>query len=130
MASPDRTHMQKHVEKQNKNKNTHLLLLSQLQHLININTRKLFYNAHIKPHIDNASIVWGGCGEVHLKKLNSLHRRAGILILPDPSLPTEQKMSALRILNLPQQFAYSKEIFMHKVFNNNSPNYLAQLFII
>ena len=122
--------MQKHVEKQNKNKNTHLLLLSQLQHLININTRKLFYNAHIKPHIDNASIVWGGCGEVHLKKLNSLHRRAGILILPDPSLPTEQKMSALRILNLPQQFAYSKEIFMHKVFNSNSPNYLAQLFII
>ena len=32
-------------------------------------------------------------------------------------------MSALGILNLPQG------IFMHKVLNNNSPNYLAQLFI-
>ena len=63
-----------------------------------------------------------------LKKLNSLHRRAGKLILPDPSLPTEQKMSALGILNLPQQFAYNQGIFMHKVFNNNSPNYLALLF--
>ena len=121
MASPERTHMQKHVKK--------LFLLSQLQNIINIDTRKLFYNAHIKPHIDYASVVWNGCGEVHLKKLNSLHRRAGKLILPDPSLSTEQKMSALGILNLPQQLAYNKGIFMQKVLNNNSPNYLAQLFI-
>ena len=58
-----------------------------------------------------------------------LHWRAGKLILPDPSLSTEQKMSALGILNLPQQLAYNKGIFMHKVLNNNSPNYLVQLFI-
>ena len=105
-----------------------LFLLSQLQHIINIDTSKLFDNAHTKPHIDYASVVWGGCGEVHLKRLNSLHRRAGKLILPDPSLSTEQKMSALGILNLPQQLAYNKGIFMHKVLNNNSPNYLPQLF--
>ena len=66
-----------------------------------------------------------------LKKLNCLHRRAGKLVLPDLSLSTEQKMGALGILNLPQQLAYNKGIFMHKVLNNNnnSPNYLAQLFI-
>ena len=92
-----------------------LFLLSQLQHIINLDTRKLFYNAHIKPHIDYTSVVWDGCGEVHLNKLNSLHRRAAKLILPDPSLSTEQKMSALGILNLPQQLAYNKGIFMHKV---------------
>ena len=74
-----------------------LFLLSQLQQNINIDTRKIFYNAHIKPHIDYASVVRDGCGEVHFKKLNSLHRRAGKLILPDPSLSTEQKMSALGI---------------------------------
>ena len=38
-------------------------------------------------------------------------------------------MSALGILNLPQQLAYSKGIFMHNVRNDNSPNYLAQLSI-
>ena len=38
-------------------------------------------------------------------------------------------MSALGILNLPRQLAYNKGIFTHKVLNNNSPNYLAQLFI-
>ena len=45
------------------------------------------------------------------------------------SLATEQKMRALGILNLPQQLAYNKGIFMHKILNNYSPNYLAQLFI-
>ena len=40
-----------------------------------------------------------------------------------------QKMGAPGILNLPQQLAYNKGIFMHKVLNNNLPNYLAQLFI-
>ena len=90
--------------------------------------KTLLQRSH-KPHIDYASVVWDGCGEVYFKILNSLHRRAGKLILPDPSLSTEQKMSALGILNLPQQLAYNKGIFMHKVLNNNSPNYLAQLFI-
>ena len=85
-----------------------MFLFSQLQHIINIDTRKLFYNAHIKPHVNNASVGWDGCDEVHFKKLNSKHRRAGKLILPDPSLSTEQKMRALGILNLPQQLAYSK----------------------
>ena len=55
--------MQKHVKKE-------LFLLSQLQHVINIDTRKKkksIYNADIKPDIDYASAVWDGCGEVHLK---------------------------------------------------------------
>jgi len=68
-----------------------LFLFSQLQHIINIDTRKLFYNAHIKPHIEYASVVWGGCGEVHLKnkkqtqKLNSYiegQTNKSFLILP------------------------------------------------
>ena len=69
--------------------------------------------------------MWNGCGEVHLKKLNSYIERE--IILPDPSLSTEPKMSTLGILNLPQQLTYNKGVFMYKVLNNNSPNYLAQL---
>ena len=61
--------------------------------------------------------------------MNSLHRRATRLILPDPSLSREQKMNALGMLNLPQQLAYNKGISMHKALNNYSPNYLPQLFI-
>ena len=74
-------------------------------------------------------VVWVVCGEVHLKKLYSLERRAGKLILPDSSLCRDQKMSALGILNLSQQLTYNKGVFMYNVLNNNSPNYLGQLFI-
>ena len=74
------------------------------------------------------SVVWDGCGEVHLKK--SLHPRAGKLILLDPSLSTEQKMRSFGMLSLPQQLIYSKVVFMHNSLNHNdSPNYLAQVFI-
>ena len=38
-------------------------------------------------------------------------------------------MSALGILNLPQKHTYNKGVFMHKVLNNNSQDFLAQLFI-
>ena len=41
-------------------------------------TRKIFYNSHIKPHTDKVSLVWDGCSEVHLKKLNFLHQSGGI----------------------------------------------------
>ena len=111
MASSDRIYMQKHVKKQ-----PPLFFLFQLQHIINIDTRKIFYDAHIKPHIGYASVVWNGCGEVHLKKTELLYRKGN------------NKMSTLGILNLPQQLTYNKGVFMHKVLNNNSPNYLAQLF--
>ena len=77
---PDRIYMQKHV------KNTHLFLLFQLQHIINIDTRKIFYNAHINPHVDYASVVWDGCGEVHLKQKRTPYiegqAKESFLILP------------------------------------------------
>ena len=62
---------QAQIEHINKCMSTKLFLLSQLQHIIGIDTRKLFCNAHTKPHIVYASVVWDGCDEVHLKKLNS-----------------------------------------------------------
>ena len=68
--------------------------------------------------------MWGGCGEVHFKKIELPHRMAGKLIPHDPSLSTEQKMSAPGILNLPQQFAYNKGIFMNEVLNNSWHNSL------
>ena len=76
-----------------------------------------------------SSVGWLWRGTLKRTELPIPHRRAGKLILPDPSLSTEQKMRTLGILNLPQQLAYNKGIFMHEVLNNKSPDYLAQLFI-
>ena len=69
-----------------------VFLLSKLKYIVDIDTRKLFFNAHIKPHIDYASVVWNGCGDVLKIRLNYLHRRAVKLILPDRTVTTDQKV--------------------------------------
>lgn len=105
-----------------------LFLLSRLQYLLNVDTRKLFYNAHIKPHIDYASVIWDGSSEALLKKVNSLHRRAAKLILPEPSLSTEEKMAKVGMLSLQNQFLFNKAVLMHKVNYATAPSYLTELF--
>ena len=47
-----------------------IVLLSQLRYNVNVKAPKLFYSAYILSHITYASILWDGCSEVHLKKLN------------------------------------------------------------
>ena len=49
-----------------------VFLLSKLRYSIDIDTRKLFFNANIKPHIDYVSVVWDGCSDVFRKRLNYL----------------------------------------------------------
>ena len=54
-----------------------------LKYIVDTDTLKLFFNAHIKSHINYASVVWGGYSDALKKRLNSLLRRSGKLILPD-----------------------------------------------
>ena len=83
-----------------------LFLLSQLRYYVNVKARKLFYSAHILSYINYAFTLLDGCSEVHLKKLNSLHRRAAKPILSDPSIPTDDKLKTLKLLPLTKQLKY------------------------
>ena len=67
---------------------SHIINVCKLRYIVDIDTMKLFFNAHIKPHIDYASVVWDGSSDVLKKRLNSLHRRAVKLIFPNT---TDQK---------------------------------------
>ena len=40
-----------------------------LRYIVDIDTRKLFFNAHIKPHSDYASVLWDGCSDAFRKRL-------------------------------------------------------------
>jgi len=42
-----------------------LLLLGQLRKYVDIDCRKLFFNAHLMAHINYASTVWSNASEVH-----------------------------------------------------------------
>ena len=62
-----------HINNVCKTVSKRVFLLSKLRYIVDIDTRKVFFNAHIKPHIDYASVVWDGCSNVLKKRLNSLH---------------------------------------------------------
>ena len=103
-----------------------VFLLSKLRYIVDIDTRKLFFNAHIKLHIDYAaSVVWDGCSNVLKKRSNSLHRRAVKLILPDTS---DQKLKEMRIMSLQKQLEYNKGLFMYRVLSNEAPEYMSNLY--
>ena len=105
-----------------------LFLLKRLKYLTDSNTRKIFFNAHIRSHIDYASTVWDDCSDVRLKRLDSLYRRAAKLVLPDPHLTTAEKMKQLEILPLSTHLHFNKGTLMYKVLNNKLPMYLSTLF--
>ena len=98
--------------------------LSKLRCIVDIDTRKLFFSAHVKPHIDYASVVW----DVLKKRLNSLHRRAVKLILPDTTLTTDQKLKEMRIMSLRKQLEYNKGLFMYRLLSNDAPEYISNLY--
>ena len=117
-----------HINNVCKTVSRRVFLLSKLRYIVDIDTRKLFFNAHIKPHIDYASVVWDGCSDVLKKRLNSLHRRAVKLILPDITLTTDQKLKEMRITSLQKQREYNKGLFMYRLLSNEAPEYRYNLY--
>ena len=102
--------------------------LSKLRYIVDIDTRKLFFSAHIKPHIDYSSFVWDGYSDILQKRLNSLHRRAVKLIFPDTTLITDQKLKEMKIISLQKQLEYNKGLFMYRVLSNEAPEYIFNLY--
>ena len=62
------------------------------------------------------------------KRLNSLLRRSGKLILPDKHLTTDQKLNKIGILNLHKQLDYNKGVFMYRALTNSAPVYISSLY--
>jgi len=69
--------------------------------------------------------VWDECSGVLKKRLNSLHRRAAKLILPDTTLTTDQKLKEMRIISLQKQFEYNKGLFMYRLLSNEAPEFIS-----
>ena len=61
---------------------------------------QVILSCHISSHLTYASTVRDGCSDILFKKLNSLHRRAAKLMLPDPSTTKEAKIQRLGLLPL------------------------------
>ena len=119
---------QSHISNICKIVSKNIFLMPQLKWYVNPQTLRIFYNSHILPHISFSSTVWDGCGETHLNILNSLHRRAAKLLLPEKNTPTDEKLKALSILTLQKQLYFNKAVLMFKVNRKMTPSYIISLF--
>ena len=116
---------QSHIDNICKHLSKNLFLLSQLRHYVDSDVREIFFQAHLLSHINYASTVWNGASEVHLKKLNSLHRRAAKLILPGQSLSTTEQLNKLNILPLDKKLKFNRCVTMFKIHTGKAPTYLS-----
>ena len=115
---------QAHINFVCKQLSRNLFLLSKLKHYVDVDTRKLFFQAHCLSRINYASTLWCNACDVHIKRMNSLHRRAAKLILPNPSLSTTEKLLTLNVLPLSHQFDYNTAILMYKLHLGKAAPYL------
>lgn len=119
-----------HTKKICKKISSNLFMLSKLRPLTNTETRKMFYDAHIRSHIDYVSTVWDGCSGAGLKRLNSLQRRAAKLVHPGKDISADQKLQELGILPLTSHLKFNKAILMYKVIHKPCPEYMRNKFTI
>jgi len=124
VTNDDQLKWQSHLENIGKKVSKNLYLLSKLKHFTDTKTLTMFHHAHIMPHINYASSLWDGCSDVHISKVNSLHRRSAKIILRNYSATTEQKLKTLNILPLEKQLLFNKYVTMFKVFHKEVPSYL------
>ena len=52
-----------------------LYLFQQIKSFFPIDSRKLFYNSYILPHLDYCCIIWGKCSHTLLYNLEKLQKR-------------------------------------------------------
>ena len=116
-----------HIENIHKKIARNVYLLSQLKFYVDVDSLKMFFYAHILPHINYASPAWDGCAEDHKNRINSIYRRAAKLILFKEEIDTESKLKQLGFLSMKDQLFYNKAILIFKILNHEAPSYLRVL---
>jgi hypothetical protein len=117
-----------HINNINKTIARNLHLLRKLNYFVDNDAKKLFFTAHCLSHINYASSTWCGAAQIHMKKLNSLHRRGLKLISGHPTISDNSNTHSSDILSLPNQFRYNIAVFMFKVRQGLTPNYISHFF--
>lgn len=101
--------------------------LSRIKHFLNLESRKIFYSAHIQSIIDYSSTLWDSASGNAMKPLISVQKRAIKTILLKSNISSEdyKKIHILPFLN---RLKFNKNVFMHKILSGNAPEYLSSLF--
>ena len=109
--------------------NSLLYLLSRIKLFLPVETRKLFYNAYILPHLEYCCSVWGNCDVTVISQLVKFQKRAARVIL-DASYDTPSALlfQTLHWLPFQQRMELQKATLVYKSLNGLAPSYLNQKF--
>ena len=116
-----------HLNSLSKRLSKNVYLLSRLRKFATKQALKLFLDAHINSFVNYASTLWDNCSGEYMKRINSIHRRAIKLLLPNPNISTDDKFKQLGILPLDKQLFFNKAVITHKIYNDQAPPYLSPL---
>ena len=93
-------------------------------------TRNLFYNLFIKPHLEYCCSVWGQCCQRDQNTLIKLQKQATHLILNVPLMtPSRDMFSQLHLVRFDQLVQQKQAILVYKSLHNQAPSYMKELFI-
>ena len=96
--------------------------LHRVNKLVPVKQRIQLYNALVTPHFSYADVIWGGCGEVNSKRLQTTQNYAvkSMLGMRKRDSATEA-LTQLKLLNLKQRRKVHEAVFTHKALMNNQP---------
>lgn len=113
-----------HIDNVLKKCNSLLYLFSRIKKFLNVQMRKVFFNAYILPHIDYCCIIWGNCTITQEQRFIRFQKRAARLILDrDIITPSAILFKELNWLTFPERVSFQKAVLMFKIFNGIAPDY-------
>lgn len=109
--------------------NSLLHLLLRIKYCLNLDSRKLFFNAYILPHLDYCCTIWGSCSLELQNKILKFQKRAARIILDKPfDTPSKELFVQLNWMPFADRVIYKKSILMYKSLNKAVPDYLSDKF--
>lgn len=104
-------------------------ILRKIKKYLPQDTRKLFFNYYIKPHLTYCSSIWGQTSKENLNTINKLQKQTARLILDkDYFTPSDQMFRELGWLTFADCVQYQQALLVYKTLNNLAPPYMKNMF--
>ena len=104
-------------------------MLGHIKKYLNLQSRKLFFNAYILPHLDYCSTIWGNCTKENLDRIINFLKKAVRLILDkDINAPSHELFQQLGWFHFDERVEYRKAVLVYKSLHSLAPGYLRRKF--
>ncbi|KAK3094300.1 hypothetical protein FSP39_000043 [Pinctada imbricata] len=119
----------KHIDEVCKAITQKIALLRRIKKYLGLQHRVLYYNAYILPSIDYCLTIYGNASKSHLDRILKLQKSAARVIMDaPPDTPSQPLFDELDWLNIYDRCIFNKGVLLFKIFNNQAPSYLLDLF--